>query len=57
MKCPHCLVEVNPHFAESFLGNDVDGSWSVFYDDMSEFTMQEIYCKIGKRNLQDKYSW
>lgn len=30
MKCPHCLVEVNPHFIESFLGSDVDGSWSVF---------------------------
>lgn len=30
MKCPHCLVEVNPHFVESFLGTDVDGSWSVF---------------------------
>lgn len=30
MKCPHCLVEVNQTFKETFLGTDKDGSWSFF---------------------------
>ena len=30
MKCPHCLVEVNPNFKEIPLGNDKEGDWSVF---------------------------
>ena len=30
MKCSHCLVEINPNFSESYLGTDVDGSWSAF---------------------------
>ncbi len=31
MKCPHCLVEVNPNFQEVFLKNDRVGDWSIFY--------------------------
>ncbi len=30
MKCPHCLVEVNPNFREFSIGNDVEGYWSAF---------------------------
>jgi hypothetical protein len=30
MKCPHCIVEVNPDFTEIYLGNDEDGYWSIF---------------------------
>ena len=31
MKCPHCLVEVNPSFQEIFLNTDSEGAWSVFF--------------------------
>ena len=30
MKCPHCLVEINPNFKEYFLDKDKDGYWSIF---------------------------
>lgn len=30
MKCPHCLVEVNPNFKEFHVGNDSEGYWSIF---------------------------
>jgi len=30
MKCPHCLVEVNPNFGEVYLGQDKDSYWSLF---------------------------
>lgn len=30
MKCPHCLVEVNPNFAEFTIGSDAEGYWSTF---------------------------
>ena len=30
MKCPHCLVEINPNFAETFLNGDKESFWSVF---------------------------
>lgn len=30
MKCPHCLVEVNPSFQQHFVGNDKDKFWSVY---------------------------
>jgi hypothetical protein len=30
MKCPHCIVEVNPNFQELTLGNDSEGFWSLF---------------------------
>jgi len=30
MKCPHCIVEINPGFSETFLGGDTDSYWSVF---------------------------
>lgn len=31
MKCPHCLVEINPDFIERFLSTDKEGAWSIFY--------------------------
>lgn len=30
MKCPYCLVEINPNFAETPLGIDFEGYWSSF---------------------------
>ena len=30
MKCPHCLVEVNPNFQQTFLGSDKEAAWSVY---------------------------
>ncbi len=30
MKCPHCLVEINPGFEQRYLGNDKEKSWSVY---------------------------
>ena len=30
MKCPHCLVEVNPNFVEIFLGKDSGDFWSLY---------------------------
>lgn len=30
MKCPHCLVEVNPSFSHFFLGVDKDGAWAIY---------------------------
>lgn len=29
MKCPHCIVEINPDFNTHFLGSDSMGDWSV----------------------------
>lgn len=31
MKCPHCLVEINPNFEDGNLGEDREGSWSLSY--------------------------
>lgn len=31
MKCPHCLVEVNPNFEQKYLGGDKEKYWAVFY--------------------------
>lgn len=30
MKCPHCIVEINPNFGEYYLGSDDQGYWSIF---------------------------
>ncbi|OQB31609.1 MAG: hypothetical protein BWY08_00399 [Bacteroidetes bacterium ADurb.Bin174] len=30
MKCPHCLVEINPNFSETFLYGDKESFWSIF---------------------------
>jgi len=30
MKCPHCLVEINPNFTETFLNGDKDTFWSIY---------------------------
>lgn len=30
MKCPHCLVEINPNFKETLLGPDKESYWSLF---------------------------
>jgi hypothetical protein len=30
MKCPHCLVEVNPNFREFHLNEDSEGFWSIY---------------------------
>lgn len=30
MKCPHCLVEVNPTFDLHFLGVDKEGAWGIY---------------------------
>jgi len=30
MKCPHCIIEVNPDFQERYLGLDNEGHWSIF---------------------------
>lgn len=30
MKCPHCIVEINPNFEENYIGKDSTGYWSTF---------------------------
>lgn len=30
MKCPHCLVEINPNFGETYLGQDTESYWSLY---------------------------
>ena len=30
MKCPHCLVEINPTFSEIYLGGDTESCWSIY---------------------------
>ncbi len=30
MKCPHCLVEINPSYNEIFLGGDKESFWSLY---------------------------
>jgi len=30
MKCPHCLVQINPNFREVYLGPDKESYWSIF---------------------------
>lgn len=31
MKCPHCIVEINPNFEQRYLGSDKENYWSVFH--------------------------
>jgi hypothetical protein len=31
MKCPHCIVEINPNFGEHYFGSDSTGHWSTFH--------------------------
>jgi hypothetical protein len=30
MKCPNCIIEINPRFHETLLGSDDQGYWSIF---------------------------
>ena len=30
MKCPHCIIEINPNFSEFNIGIDHEGHWSTF---------------------------
>lgn len=30
MKCPHCIVEINPDFGFSYIGQDVQGHWALY---------------------------
>jgi hypothetical protein len=45
MKCPHCLVEINSNFIETFLNGDKDTFWSVF-------TMNCPNPKCGKKIVE-----
>jgi len=40
MKCPHCLVEINPSFREIYLGEDAVGFMSIY-----EMTCPNLKCK------------
>jgi Domain of unknown function (DUF4145) len=40
MKCPHCIVEINPNFTEIYLGNDVEGHYALY-----TMTCPNINCK------------
>lgn len=31
MKCPHCLIEINPNFGENYIGKDSTGYFSTFH--------------------------
>lgn len=55
MKCPHCLVEVNPNFQETFLGRDKEGSWSVFTMNCPNSECGKIIVDLAS-GLMGKYS-
>lgn len=48
MKCPNCLVEINPDFQEFYLGNDNDGHWSIFKMICPNHACKKIIIKLGK---------
>ena len=52
MKCPHCIVEINPNFSEHYLGNDVDGHFSVFIMNCSNAKCKRLIIELKKGQTQ-----
>lgn len=60
MKCPHCNVEVNPHFKESPIENDSIGYASIFYmkcpnTDCGKFIIDLVRGKARREVYQNNY--
>lgn len=54
MKCPHCLVEVNPNFKEEYLGNDSQGFYSVYYMNCPNPNCKKLIIDFAKGNQGQK---
>ncbi len=56
MKCPHCLVEVNPNFGEFPVGTDSDGYWSIFTMNCPNRNCKKLIIDIASGNPnKDQY--
>jgi len=56
MKCPNCLVEINPNFQEEFLGNDNEGYWSIFKMICPNPTCNKFIIKLGKGSARKGFN-
>ncbi len=54
MKCPNCLVEINPDFQEIYLGNDNDGHWSIFKMTCPNPSCKKMIIKLGKGAVRQR---
>lgn len=52
MKCPHCIVEINPNFEEFYLGVDVDGHWSVYAMNCPNPNCEKKIIQVAKGEAQ-----
>lgn len=50
MKCPHCVVEVNPNFSEFSIGSDPEGHWSTFAMNCPNPKCKKIIIDIASGN-------
>ncbi|MBV5280876.1 MAG: DUF4145 domain-containing protein [Paludibacter sp.] len=55
MKCPHCLVEINPDYQEYFLGKDIEGDWSVFKMTCPNPECKKFIIRIAKGTQKSGY--
>ncbi|MFN8338969.1 MAG: DUF4145 domain-containing protein [Saprospiraceae bacterium] len=52
MKCPHCIVEINPNFSELYLGADKDGNFSVFIMNCPNEECKKLIIELKKGEAQ-----
>jgi hypothetical protein len=51
MKCPHCLVEINPKFQEVYIGSDDEGYWSIYSMNCPNDDCKKLIIRLAKGNV------
>ena len=48
MKCPHCLIEINPNFTETYIGKDSVGYFSTFQMNCPSETCKKLIVNFAQ---------
>ncbi|SJN38509.1 Phage protein [Sphingobacterium faecium PCAi_F2.5] len=52
MKCPHCLIEINPNYKESLIGKDTTGYFSTFQMNCPNEKCQKLIIELAAGDLR-----
>jgi len=53
MKCPHCLIEINPNFNESYIGSDSTGYFSTFQMNCPNEKCKKLIVEIASGSAKE----
>jgi len=56
MKCPHCIVEINPTFKEIYLGEDIDSNWSVYTMTCPNMNCRRLIIELGNGTARTNHN-